>query len=152
MHLKKQTFGNIFQNGNRIFTPKVTLLLFLLCLNYSKIKDTGNIPAFSIDNPSHAGSNKAGSGQKKKLCEEASFWGRMCKIKVVEVMLQLQQNFKGIQTMGMTPVVREWQVHVDLCFQRSRRGIRDRVGWRFQMPQKYYHAFTRNIILPQVTE
>lgn len=40
MLLEKQTFGNIFQNFNRIFMPEVTLLLFLLCLNYSKIKDT----------------------------------------------------------------------------------------------------------------
>lgn len=40
---------------------EVTLLLFLLCLNYSKIKGTLNTPASRIDNPSHMGSNKAGS-------------------------------------------------------------------------------------------
>lgn len=44
--------------------PEVTLLLFLLCLNYSKIKDTQNTLAFSIDNPSHMGSSKGSSIQK----------------------------------------------------------------------------------------
>lgn len=44
--------------------PEVTLLLFLLCLNYSKIKDTQNTLAFSIDNPSHMGSSKASNTQE----------------------------------------------------------------------------------------
>jgi len=47
--------------------PKVTLLLFLLCLNYSKIKDIQNTPAFGIDNPSPTGSNKPGSTQKNSM-------------------------------------------------------------------------------------
>lgn len=72
MHLKKQTFGNIFQNDNRIFMPNITLLLFLLCLNYSKRKTTQNTPALSIDNPSHTGSNKAGSSQKNSMKKPTS--------------------------------------------------------------------------------
>lgn len=46
---------------------EVTLLLFLLCLNYSKIKGTLNTPASRIDNPNHMGSNKAGSTQKSPM-------------------------------------------------------------------------------------
>lgn len=62
--LKTQTFGNTFQNDNRISMPEVAFLLFSLCLKCSKITDTQNTPVSHTDNPSYTGSNKTSSTLK----------------------------------------------------------------------------------------
>lgn len=108
MHLKQQTFGNIFPNDNRIFTPQVTLLLFLLCLNYSKIKDTRNTPAFSIDNPSHTGSNKAGSTQKSSM-KKRIFEEGCAKWRSQKSCCNNSRNPKVCKAMGTTPTHRPRQ-------------------------------------------
>lgn len=102
MHLKKQTLGNIFQNDNRIFMPEVTLLLLLLCFNYSKIKDTQNSPAFSIDNPSHTSSNKAGSTQKSSV-KKPTFEEGCAKWRSQKSCCNNSRNPKACKEMETTP-------------------------------------------------